>query len=210
MPPRSNSAEPSSLPAGWLRSLVSVAIATYLVGLGLTLLANTDAGTSRLVRTIKGRLFSPWLVPAWLDLGFAQPLTYGEPDDADQRIEIAPHGRAPERATPLVMPGELRGERAARWRRLARAIASPRTTEEDAADLAAAVAAWSFPGLGCEDVDLRVMRSGRPDRTEPGSVPADERAFAARVRRVAGDLQLLKAEPRGEVAPPVPRTDPQP
>ena len=86
----------------------------------------------------------------------------------------------------------------------------PPEPRQPCADLAAAVAAWSFPGLVCEDVDLRVIRSGRPDRTEPGSVPADERAFAARVRRVAGDLQLLKAEPRGEVAPLVPRTDPQP
>lgn len=191
-------------PAAWTQPLVTLALLAYLAGLLLTMLSNTDAGTSRLVRTIKGRLFSPWLVPAWLDLGFAHPLTYGEPDDADHRIEITPHGVVGGTGGPLVLPGDLRGERAARWRRLARAIATPGTPEEDAADLAAAVAAWSFGRLGCEDVDLRVLRAGRPDRADPHAPVTDERAYAARVRRVAGDLQLLKLEPRGEVAPLVP------
>lgn len=206
MPQRSRFAADSPRPADWTRRLVSIGLAIYLAGLVLTMLANTDAGTSRLVRTLKARLFSPWMVPAWLDLGFAHPLTYGEPDDADHRIEIMPHGRGAGDAVPLVLPGDLRGERAARWRRLARAIATEETTAEDAADLAAAVAAWSFSRLGCEDVDLRVLRSARPDRNEPAAIATDERAFAARVRRVAGELQLLKAEPRGEVAPLVPGT----
>jgi hypothetical protein len=197
--------EESTVRPDWMRHLVSAAILFYLAGLLLTMLGNTDAGASRLVRTLKGRLFSPLLVPAWLDLGFAHSLTRGEPDDADHRIEIGPHDRGVGDAVPLVLPGDLRGERAARWRRLARAIATEETTEEDAADLAAAVAAWSFRGLGCADVDLRVLRSARPDRSDPSAVAADEPAYTARVRRlVDGELQLLKAEPRGEVAPLVP------
>ncbi len=204
MPPRSSPCEASLRWPAWLRQCVSVAVVIYLAGLLLTILANSDAGTSRLVRTLKARLFSPWLVPAWLDLGFAQPLTYGEPDDAHQRIEIVPHGRAANATSVVVLPGDLRGERATRWRRLARAIASDKTTAEDAADLAAAVAAWSFPRLGCTDVDMRVLRSGRAEPTAPTSTPDDETAFEARIRRVDGDLQLLKKEPRGEVAPLVP------
>lgn len=204
MSPRIPCGEESAVPSGLVRRLVGTAIVFYLAGLLLTMLANTDAGTSRLVRTLKARLFAPWMVPAWLDLGFATPLTYGEPEDADHRIEIGPHDARPGSPPALVLPGALHGERAARWRRLARAIASAGTTEEDAADLAAAVAAWSFSRLGCADVDLRVMRSARPGRDEPAAAMADEPAFAARVRRVAGDLQLLKVEPRGEVAPLVP------
>lgn len=202
--------EETAAPSAPARRLVSTAIVCYLAGLLLTMLANTDAGTSRLVRTLKARLFSPWMVPAWLDLGFATPLTYGEPADADHRIEIGPHGGQPGTPPAVVLPGELRGERAARWRRLARAIASAETAEEDAADLAAAVAAWSFARLGCADVDLRVMRSARPGRAEPAASVADERAFAARVRRVADELHLLKVEPRGEVAPLVPEAGRRP
>ena len=204
MSPQPYPASDSVVPSDRTRRLVSGAILVYLVGLLLTMVANTDAGTSRLVRTLKVRLFSPWMVPAWLDLGFARSLTYGEPDDADHRIEIVPHGSRADSTEPLVLPGPLRGERAARWRRLARAIATAQTPEEEAADLAAAVAAWSFPRLGCADVDLRVMRSARPDRTAPAA--ADEQAFAARVRRVAGEIQLLKPEPRGMVAPLLPAT----
>lgn len=204
MPSRPHNAEESTVRPEWMRPLVSAAILFYLAGLLLTMLGNTDAGTSRLVRTLKARLFSPLLVPAWLDLGFAHPLTHGEPDDADHRIEIGPHDRAAGDALPLVLPGDLRGERAARWRRLARAIATEETTEADAADLAAAVGAWSFQRLGCADVDLRVLRSARPDRSDPTGVASDETAYTARVRRVAGELQLLKVEPRGEVAPLVP------
>jgi hypothetical protein len=180
--------EETAVPSDPARRLVSTAIVCYLAGLLLTMLANTDAGTSRLVGTLKARLFSPWMVPAWLDLGFATPLTYGEPADADHRIEIGPHGGQPGTPPAVVLPGELRGERAARWRRLARAIAR----------------------LGCADVDLRVMRSARPGRAEPAASVADERVFAARVRRVADELHLLKVEPRGEVAPLVPEVGRRP
>ena len=70
------------------QAAVSVAIAVYLLGLVLSILGNSVSGSSALVRTIKGRLYSPWMAPAWLDLGFDHPLTYGRPEDADHLIEV--------------------------------------------------------------------------------------------------------------------------
>jgi hypothetical protein len=61
------------------------------------------------------------MTPPWLDLGYDTKLTYGLPDDADHRIEVRRQG-APATARPLVLPADgMRGERARRWRRLARA-----------------------------------------------------------------------------------------
>ena len=176
---------------------ITVGLCVYLCGLLLSIVGNTGSGSSAVVRVVKSRLFAAWLVPAWLDLGFEHRLTWGVPEDADHALEI--RGQSGNRP-PLRLPGPTGGERAARWRRLARSIASDAEGGENAAILATAVAAGSFDDLGTEDVRLRVLRSPVADRTT-GTAPPVEQAYAARVRRIAGDLQLIKDEPRGEVAP---------
>lgn len=178
-----------------LRAAITVAIAVYLVGLVLSVAGNSSSGASALVRTIKGRLFSPWLVPAWLDLGFDQRLTHGAADDADHVLEIVPHDGGSE--PPLRLPGGLSGARAQRWRRLAQALARPDTPDE----LVAAVGRAAGDELATHDVMVRVLRHEMHDRSAVDTTPGMERAFAARVRVVDGEVQLLRSEPRGEVAP---------
>ena len=185
-------------PSEAVAAAITVALCVYLCGLGLSIIGNTGSGSSALVRVIKGRLFAPWLVPAWLDLGFEHRLTWGVPEDADHGLEL--RGQAAGGGSPLTLPGPGGGERSARWRRLARAIASESDGGDNAAILASAVAAGAFDDLGTEDVRIRVLRSPVPDRTAAPPARA-EQAYAARVRRVAGELQLIKDEPRGEVAP---------
>jgi len=170
------------------QALASVALAAYLVGLVLTIAGNSVSGSSALVRTIKGRLFSPWMQPAWLDLGFDHPLTYGLPEDAPHELELRSRGTG---AEPMRLPGARSGERAARWRRLARAVAEAAAADA-AAPLVGGVGAGAFAALGSDDVIVRVLRPPLPDREQP---PADRRpraAHAARVRRVAGELQVLE------------------
>ena len=180
-----------------LRAAVTVALGVYLIGLVLALLGNGSSGTSALVRTIKSRLYAPWLVPAWLDLGHDHHLTYGMPEDTDHTLEVRATGD--HKATPLRLPGRLTGERAARWRRLAAALA--REGDDQAVALAAAVAAGSFDDLGSEDVMLRVLRRQLPDRRALPLPTGSSVVTSARVRRVGGELQLIKADPPGEVAP---------
>ena len=178
---------------------VTVALAVYVCGLLLTILGNSSSGSSALVRTIKGRLFAPWLVPAWLDLGFEHPFTHGVPEDADHAVEI--HGtEGPREARPVVrLPGGAGGERAARWRRLARAIATGGAG--DPAGLAAGVGRGAFIDVGAQDVMVRVLRRPVPERDGPVGVEPPRQVYAARVRRVADDVQLIPVEPRGELAP---------
>lgn len=183
-------------PAEAVRAGVTVALAIYLVGLVLAIAANSSSGTSALVGTIKGRLFAPLLQPAWLDLGFDQRLTYGIPDDADHDLVIAPRGGGVE---PLRFPGSRRGEQAARWRRLARTIAVG-GVDADGSVVAAGVGRGAFAPLGRDDVVVRVDRLPQPDRAGAGGIPAD-RAYLARVRQVEGETQLVRDEPRGELAP---------
>lgn len=187
---------------------ITVAVCVYLCGLVLSIVGNTGSGSSAVVRVVKTRLFAPWLVPVWLDLGFEHRLTWGVPEDADHALEIRGHAAG---HGPLREPGQGGGERAARWRRLARSIASDADGGENAAILATAVAAGSFADLGTEDVRIRVLRSPIADRLT-GMAPDVEQAYAARVRRIAGEMQLIKDEPRGEVAPLVkpPVRGPQP
>lgn len=199
--PRSSTAVPTAETASETsQAAVTFAVVVYLVGLVLCVVGNTSSGASSLVRTIKARVYAPVLVPAWLDLGFDYPLTYGLSEDADHQIEVAAYDGAGDR---LRLPAGLPGERGRRWRRLARAITETGGESERAARLAVGVAAASFPGLG-PDVRVRVLRRVRP---EPGGVdPARlEEAYAARVREVGGEIQLIRAEDAGAVAPVVDR-----
>lgn len=182
-------------PAESVRAFVTVALAAYLVGLVLGIAANGSSGTSVLLGTIKGRLFAPLLQPAWLDLGFDQRLTYGIDDDADHDLVITARGRA----APLRFPGTRSGEQAARWRRLARTIAVG-GVDGDGSVVAAGVGQGAFAAFGVDDVFVRVERFPQPDRAGGGGTSA-VRAHAARVRRVDGETQLVRDEPRGEVAP---------
>jgi hypothetical protein len=194
--PRSS---PSTVPSDAVRAAVTVALGVYLVGLLLTVLGNSSSGSSALVRTIKGRLFSPWLVPAWLDLGFEHHLTHGVPEDADHALEIRRFGATRDEAAVLRLPGDARGERAARWRRLARAIATGGAG--DPAVLAAAVGRGAFADLDSQDVNVRVLRRSLPERDGPLDDGKPRQVYAARVRLVDGELQLMPSEARGELAP---------
>jgi hypothetical protein len=191
---------PPAVPADTVRAAVSVALVVYVVGLVLTVLGNSTSGSSTLVRTLKGRLFAPWLVPAWLDLGFDHHLTHGLPEDADHSLAIRPTGASGPAGGGLRWPAAAAtGERAARWRRLAKAIATGRAG--DPAVLAAAVGRGAFADLDTTDVELRVLRRPLPERdAPPGDDPARP-AYAARVRLVDGELHLLPREARGELAP---------
>jgi hypothetical protein len=186
---------PRNPPSETTRAVVTAAVAFYLFGLVLTLVGNTTSGSSALVRTLKSRLFSPWLAPAWLDLGFDHRLTWGLPEDGDHVLEV----RAAARPAARRWPDGLRGERAARWRRLARAVAVDGVEGDAAGTLAAAVGAGGFDVVGDDDVTVRVLQHPLPERGGPAG--AIEQAFTARVRRVGGEVQLIRAEDRGAVAP---------
>lgn len=190
-------------------AVTTLALAAYLLGLVLSIAGNSGSGSSALVRTVKSRLFSPWLVPAWLDLGFDYRLTYGQPEDADHVVEVRRTGDAAAGAT-LRLPGTRGGERAARWRRLARAVATSVDDPDRDGLLPTAIGLGTFDDLGSQDVGLRVLRRPLPERTGVASPPEPEEVYAARVRLVGGEIQLIKTEARGEVAPLVPRKRPQP
>jgi hypothetical protein len=195
-------AEETARPSETVAAVISVVLGVYLVGLLLTIVGNTDSGSSAVVRTIKGRLFSPWLVPAWLDLGFDHPFTRGLPEDADHAVEIRRHDAAAGgSAAALRLPAAAGGERAARWRRLARAIATGDNAGDNAAILAAGVGRGAFAGIGAEDVVVRVLRSPLPERSVDAAPGRPEHAYAARVRRVGDEVQLMPIEARGELAP---------
>jgi hypothetical protein len=175
-------------PSDMVQAAASVALAVYLLGLVLAIAGNSVSGSSALMRTIKSRLFSPWMQPAWLDLGFDHPLTYGLPEDADHTIEVRSRGGSRDAVT---FPGNRTGEQASRWRRFARAIAL--AADADAAPpLTAGVGAGSFADMGSEDVTVRVLRRPLPERTAPPADARPRQPHAARVRRVAGEIQVIE------------------
>lgn len=190
-----NNAPDSKTPSSVTQAAVTVALAVYLLGLALSVVGNTASGSSSLVRTIKSRLFAPWMVPPWLDLGFDYRLTYGSAEDGAYSLEVRRRGDT--KTTPMRLPGRLGGERAARWRRLARSVAVEDADRDGL--LAAAVGRGMFDDVGAEDVVVRVLRTPLVDRGGPPT--ATVQASSARVRMVGGEVQLLRAEPRGEVAP---------
>jgi hypothetical protein len=176
----------------------TVAIVLLLIGFVLAIATNSLSGSSALLGTIKSRLFAPLLVPAWLDLGFDHRLTYGLPDDADHELEIVGRGQPADET--MVFPGSLRGERAARWRRLARTIALG-AVDGDGSPVAAGAGQAAFDSTGIDDVIVRVRRLPQPARLAREVAGDGEQVFTARVRQVGGEVQLIKDEPRGELAP---------
>ena len=196
---------PPPPPSETVRAGVTVALGLYLVGLLLCVAGNSASGGSALVRTIHEKLFSPWMTLPWLDLGYDTRLTHAAPEDGDHWFEIrrldAPATKA------VVLPGPtMRGERAARWRRLARATAVSEADPDREALLPAAVGAGAFAPWNTRDLSLAVMRHLPPDRGDVLAGQADvsgrdDEAYAARVRRVNGEVQLIKSTPSVELAP---------
>jgi len=197
---------PPSSPSEAVRAGITVALGLYLVGLGLCVAGNSTSGGSALVRTVKAKLFSPWMTPLWLDFGYDTRLTHGLAEDGDHRFEIR-RLDAPASSEPVVLPGPaLRGERAARWRRLARATAVSERDPEREALVPTAVGQGVFMPWSTSDVSLRVLRHLPPDRRDVLDGLADvagrhEQAYAGRVRLVDGEVQLITSTPREELAP---------
>jgi hypothetical protein len=72
--------------------------------------------------------------------------------------------------------------------------------------LPAAVGAGAFAPWNTRDLSLAVMRHLPPDRGDVLAGQADvsgrdDEAYAARVRRVNGEVQLIKSTPSVELAP---------
>ena len=187
---------PLDRPSDAVRAVVTMAIGLVVVGLVLAIATNSLSGSSALLGTVKSRLFSPWLVPAWLDLGWDYRLSYGLDEDADHEIEIA---RRKGEAATVVLPADRGGERAARWLRLARTIAVG-GLDGDGGVVAAGVGRGAFGVTGTTDVDVRVFRIPQPERGVAVEAEAAQ-VYAARVRRVGDDVQLIRDEPPGELAP---------
>jgi len=204
---------PPTSPSETVRAGITVALGVYLVGLALCVAGNSASGSSALVRTIHGRLFAPWMTLPWLDLGYDTRLTHAGVDDGDHRFEFQ-RLDDPGATGWIVLPGPtMHGERAARWRRLARATAVNEADPDREALLPAAVGAGTFGPWRTGDVSLRVMRHLPSDRGDVLAGRSDvagsrDRAYAARVRLVDGEIQLIASTPRDELAPLVPEPKP--
>ena len=190
-----------------LRGLATLLLGLYLVGLFLCVAGNTASGTSLLIGTVKDRLFAPWMVPLWLDLGHDTRLTYGLPEDADHHLEIRLAGKPagkregqPTAALRFPAQGD-HSERAARWRRLAAAAVLSEEDAEQAGVLPAAIGAGSFAAAGDDDLEIRIVRSVPPDYASARSPRITETALEVRVRRRDGELQLIPIPPAEAVAP---------
>ncbi len=186
-----------------LRGPATLLLGLYLVGLFLCVAGNTASGTSLLIGTVKDRLFAPWMVPLWLDLGHDTRLTYGLPEDADHHLEIRPAGKGMGRPpATLRFPAQRdHSERGARWRRLAAAAVLAEEDAEQAGVLPAAIGAGSFNAAGDDDLEIRIVRSVPPDYESARSPSGTETALEVRVRRRDGELQLIPLPPAEEVAP---------
>ena len=77
--------------------------------------------SSLLLSVVKGKLFSFWLVPPWLDLGFDYFLTYGQQADATRYLELRKHGE--DNWLRLSGPN-VNYQQSIRWQRLLRSVVS--------------------------------------------------------------------------------------
>ena len=181
------------------RACATVFLAIYFTALGLTVACNTSSGSSLLLSVVKGKLFSFWLVPPWLDLGFDYPLAYGQQSDAAHYLELREHGT--ENWIKLSGIDEDHSQ-SIRWQRLLRSVVA---SEEEAGReglLPAGFSEAAFSLCESDDIFLRIFVQPRPERQLPLDNPAPIVLYEARLRRLAGgDIQLIKSEHRREMAP---------
>ncbi len=190
--------EVGALPSENLCAGITVALAVYIIGLVLSMLANTSSGGSPLIATIKNRLFVPWMAPAWLDLGFDYHLTYGLNEDADHILRVQPYSNTTS-ATSISLPGNRKGEQANRWRRLAKSIASSSDEPDRDSILPTSIGLGLMDELKSNDVFVRVLRAPLPEKSQI-TLPLYETA-GVRVRMVDGVPQLIPQKPQEELAP---------
>ena len=181
------------------RACATVFLAIYFTALGLTVACNTSSGSSLLLSVVKGKLFSFWLVPPWLDLGFDYPLAYGQQSDAAHYLELREHGTE----TWIKLSGiDEDHSQSIRWQRLLRSVVA---SEEEAGReglLPAGFSEAAFSLCESDDIVLRIFVQPRPERQLPLDNPAPIVLYEARLRRLAGgDIQLIKSEHRREMAP---------
>ena len=181
------------------RACATVFLAIYFTGLGLTVACNTSSGSSLLLSVVKGKLFSFWLVPPWLDLGFDYFFAYGQQADAAHYLELREHGK-----DNWIKPSWVDGNylQSIRWQRLLRSVVA---SEEEAGReglLPAGFSEAAFAMCESDDIVLRIFVQPRPERQLPIDNPAPIVLYEARLRKlVGGDIQLIKSEHRREVAP---------
>ena len=139
-------------------------LAIYFTGLSLTVACNTSSGSSLLLSVVKGKLFSFWLVPPWLDLGFDYFFTYGQQADATHYLELRKHGE--ENWLRLSGPN-VNDRQSIRWQRLLRSVIA---SEEEAGReglLAEGFSGAVFTVCESDDIDLRILVQPRPERQLP-------------------------------------------
>ena len=186
------------------RACATVFLAIYLTGLSLTVACNTSSGSSLLLSVVKGKLFSFWLVPPWLDLGFDYFLTYGQQADATHYLELRKHGA--ENWLRLSGPN-VNDRQSIRWQRLLRSVIAGEEESGREGLLAEGFSGAVFTVCESDDIDLRILVQPRPERQQPTDIPNPVVLYEVRVRKLAGgDIQLIKSESRREMAPVISRS----
>ena len=135
------------------RACATVFLAIYFTGLGLTVACNTSSGSSLLLSVVKGKLFSFWLVPPWLDLGFDYFFAYGQQADAAHYLELREHGKEN-----WIKPSWVDGNylQSIRWQRLLRSVVA---SEEEAGREGLLPAGFSEAAFAmCESDDIGQAR----------------------------------------------------
>ena len=197
-------------PSEMVRAVVSLFLAVYFFGMVLCIAGNSSSGSSVLVRTIKTKLFSPWLYPLWLDLGFDYHLTYGSVSDADFSISATAiqNGEVQTLEYPSADMGSLR---AARWRRMAKWMATSVEDPNRESALPSSIGSGMLKQRGVDEVSIAVIRNELFEPTDSrvtnrkNIISRDdvhvETVYSARMRLVSGEPQLIKNEVRRDVAP---------
>ena len=185
------------------RSVATLVLVIYFIGLGLSVACNTGSGSSLLLGVVKERLFSFWKVSPLLDLGFDYFFTYGQQTDATHCLELRRHG---DTGWITMSRPSVRGGESIRWQRLLYSVIASEENLTKEGLLPAGFSEAAFVVCKSDDIDLRILVQHRPERQLPIKVPAPIVLYQARIRRVAdNDIQLIKSESRQEMAPVVSR-----
>ena len=185
------------------RSVATLVLVIYFIGLGLSVACNTGSGSSLLLGVVKERIFSFWKVSPWLDLGFDYFFTYGQQTDATHCLELRRHG---DTGWITMSRPSVRGGESIRWQRLLYSVIASEENLTKEGLLPAGFSEAAFVVCKSDDIDLRILVQHRPERQLPIKVSAPIVLYQARIRRVAdNDIQLIKSESRQEMAPVVSR-----
>ncbi|MBX7071820.1 MAG: hypothetical protein K1X71_01620 [Pirellulales bacterium] len=202
-----NTAEANMLPAGALRTGLSIFLFAHLFAVIIAIVGRGPVPSPLTSRVANLSILAEYRRLLHIDSAYAFPLTRADEFDIDYVIEALVTLPTGEAQTLLMPDSSIAGERARHWRMLGQYMALYLEDADRESLLATGIGQGLIARYDAKDVDLKLKahylqdRGGYLQKPDPNRDDLWRDRYEARIWMSGGAPRLLKKENRGEAAP---------